>query len=163
VVNNLLLPMPQGTTQIDHVVVSNYGVFVIESKNISGTIYGSAEDKYWTVCRGPSKFRLYNPLRQNATHIRALAGATGLPVRFFHSLVFFWSDNCRFKTPIPSNVLQTGLCGYIKSHRRFLLSSEDVRMAIHAIEETKLATTRANAEAHIASLNKMICDLDSRV
>ncbi len=154
VINDILLPIPDGTAQIDHVIVSNYGIFVVESKNISGSIYGSAEDKDWTVCRGKSKFPLHNPLWQNAGHVRALAAVTRLPENLFHSLIFFWSDDCRFKTPMPENVLQMGLCDYITSKRRYLLSDSDVRMAIRTIEATRLKTTKANMDAHVANLKR---------
>jgi len=154
VINDILLPTPKGTAQIDHMIVSNYGIFVIESKNISGSIYGSADDKEWTVCRGKSKFQFFNPLWQNAGHIRALAGVTRLPEGLFHSLIFFWSDDCQFKTPMPENVLQMGLCDYITSKRRYLLSNSDVRMAIRTINATRLKTTKKNMDAHVASLKR---------
>ncbi|HZL46922.1 MAG TPA: nuclease-related domain-containing protein [Opitutaceae bacterium] len=48
VLSNVTLPTPGGTTQIDHVVVSQYGVHVIESKNIKGSIYGAPDQERWT-------------------------------------------------------------------------------------------------------------------
>lgn len=55
-----------GTTQIDHVVVSRYGVFVVETKNMKGWIFGGEHDSEWTqkIHGGHSK-RFQNPLRQN--------------------------------------------------------------------------------------------------
>jgi mRNA-degrading endonuclease RelE of RelBE toxin-antitoxin system len=58
-----------GYSQIDHVVISPYGIFVIETKNYSGEIKGSRNEKFWTVNR---RFKLYNPLFQNFGHIKAL-------------------------------------------------------------------------------------------
>lgn len=58
-----------GYSQIDHVVVTTYGIFVIETKNYSGEIKGSKHDKQWSVS---NRFRMYNPLRQNYGHIKAL-------------------------------------------------------------------------------------------
>jgi len=46
--NNVTLEITQGTTQIDHIIISPYGVFVIETKNKSGWIYGSERQKNWT-------------------------------------------------------------------------------------------------------------------
>jgi hypothetical protein len=48
VLNNLLIKVGSKTVQIDHVVVSNYGIFVIETKNYQGWIYGKEYDEYWT-------------------------------------------------------------------------------------------------------------------
>lgn len=82
VINDLLLRRKNGrTTQIDHVVVSPYGVFVIETKNISGYIYGSEYSKTWTRhWRGFAKGGHYtsnelsfdNPVLQNGAHVKAL-------------------------------------------------------------------------------------------
>lgn len=48
VINDIVLPTPYGSSQIDHVVVSPYGLFVIETKNYMGWIYGSEFGEYWT-------------------------------------------------------------------------------------------------------------------
>lgn len=49
VINNLLLQTSSGgTTQIDHVVISEYGIFVIETKFYKGWIYGGENSEYWT-------------------------------------------------------------------------------------------------------------------
>lgn len=154
---DVLLPKNDGTTtQIDHIVVSNFGIFVIESKNISGSIYGAEYDKYWTICRGPSKYPLYNPLRQNAGHIKALAATTQLPEKYFHSIVFFCSEDCHFKTPMPENVRKSGLLDYILSKQRFLLSQGDVRAAIRAIKASRIASTRENQDAHVANVKRLL-------
>jgi hypothetical protein len=82
-----------GYSQIDHVVISPYGIFVIETKNYNGEIKGSREDKQWTVS---NRFKMYNPLKQNYGHIRALEAllATYSSLRFI-SLVSF-TMRCRF-------------------------------------------------------------------
>lgn len=60
------------TTQIDHIVVSNYGIFVIETKNYKGWIIGNEFDDYWTQIIFKRKEKLYNPIKQNFGHIQAL-------------------------------------------------------------------------------------------
>lgn len=82
VINDLLLQKMNGrTTQIDHVVVSPYGIFVIETKNISGYIYGSEYSKTWTrhwqgFARGgyytSNELSFDNPVLQNGAHVKAL-------------------------------------------------------------------------------------------
>lgn len=74
VLNNLLLLSTGNTknTQIDHVVVSNYGVFCIETKNYEGWIFGNARQEYWTKVMYKKKYRFYNPLRQNYAHCKAI-------------------------------------------------------------------------------------------
>lgn len=78
VINNVLLEKPFAyedeipTVQIDHIVVSIYGVFSIETKNYSGSIYGSEDAKVWTVFVGGKKYQMQNPLRQNHAHTKTL-------------------------------------------------------------------------------------------
>lgn len=74
VLNDLLLPSNGrlDTTQIDHVVVSNYGIFCIETKAYQGWIFGEANQEYWTQVIYRHKERFYNPLRQNYAHVKAV-------------------------------------------------------------------------------------------
>ncbi|WP_062306112.1 nuclease-related domain-containing protein [Alicyclobacillus sendaiensis] len=77
VLHNLLVSREDGKrTQIDHVVVSPYGIFVIETKNYQGVIVGKDEWKEWTqVLNRRTKHRFLSPVVQNEGHIRALAQA----------------------------------------------------------------------------------------
>lgn len=47
-IRNVTLPTEDGTTQIDHLIVSPYGVFMVETKNIRGWIFGGERQRYWT-------------------------------------------------------------------------------------------------------------------
>lgn len=74
VLDDLLLPSNGNLnmTQLDHVVVSNYGIFCIETKSYKGWIFGNANDKYWTQVIYKHKEKFYNPLRQNYAHTKAI-------------------------------------------------------------------------------------------
>ena len=72
VINNLVLRLENGkTTQIDHVLINRNGIFVIETKNYSGRIYGDEGRLEWTqvLNYGKTKNKLYNPIKQNKSHI----------------------------------------------------------------------------------------------
>ncbi|MDE5574802.1 MAG: NERD domain-containing protein [Bacteroidales bacterium] len=74
VFNNVLLNNPLGgTTQIDHIVVSRFGVFVIETKNFRGKVYGSESAQCWEEYFRGKGYEFYNPVRQNNTHIAVLS------------------------------------------------------------------------------------------
>jgi restriction system protein len=88
-VHNLIVPSIDGTTQIDHVIVSVYGIFVIETKNMEGWIFGSPHQKTWTQSLFGKKFQFQNPLRQNYRHTRCLAEFLGLDHDLLRSVVFF--------------------------------------------------------------------------
>lgn len=81
--NNVLLPSRGRTAEIDHILISPAGVFVIETKDMGGWIFASPGQKWWTqsfkagwrsrLMRTKSKrFSFYNPLLQNQGHTRAL-------------------------------------------------------------------------------------------
>ena len=73
VINDLLLRTSSGsTTQIDHVVISQYGIFVIETKFYKGWIYGGENSEFWTQNIYGNKYTLRNPILQNAGHVRGL-------------------------------------------------------------------------------------------
>ena len=64
-IKDVTLPNEDGTTQIDHIIVSRYGVFVIETKNMKGWIFGSANQKTWTQKIYKHTHKFQNPLHQN--------------------------------------------------------------------------------------------------
>lgn len=72
VFNDIMLPSKNTTTQIDHVVVSPYGIFIIETKNYKGWIFGSERSRQWMQVIFNEKHRFLNPIIQNIAHIAAL-------------------------------------------------------------------------------------------
>ncbi len=71
VINNYIIEVDGKSSQIDHIVINSRGIFVVETKNYSGNIYGSDEQYEWTQVfnYGKVKNKFYNPVKQNATHI----------------------------------------------------------------------------------------------
>jgi len=80
-IKNVTLPIENGTTQIDHIIISVYGVFVVETKNMKGWIFGSPNQPMWTqkIYKHSNKFQ--NPLHQNYKHVKALEQLLGLKGR----------------------------------------------------------------------------------
>lgn len=72
VINDVYIRSGGRSVQIDHVVISRYGVFVIETKNYKGWVYGSENAEHWTQNIYGYKYQLYNPVRQNASHVGAI-------------------------------------------------------------------------------------------
>lgn len=83
VIDNVILPSNGNTshTQIDHIVVSQFGVFCLETKSHKGWIFGSSDRKYWTQVLYRDKYKIYNPLWQNFAHTKALESLLGLNLR----------------------------------------------------------------------------------
>lgn len=149
--NNVTIPTRNGTTQIDHVVVSKFGLFVVEAKNMKGWIFGDEKSPQWTQSIYGRKFRFQNPLHQNYRHVRALTEFLGIDEARVHSVVMFWGD-AQFKTPMPPNVLTSGYTSHIRSRQRVVFSAEEVSRLIAAIQSGSLPKTRATRDEHIASL-----------
>lgn len=78
VLHDILIPSQNGkTTQVDHIVLSKAGIFVIETKNYQGWIYGSERSKKWTQVIYKRKQTFHNPLHQNYGHIKAIETIIG--------------------------------------------------------------------------------------
>ncbi|WP_077619769.1 nuclease-related domain-containing protein [Bacillus sinesaloumensis] len=98
--SDLLVKNPKaksGYSQIDHVVLTPYGIFVIETKNYQGTIYGGNDQKTWLV---NGKFKMMNPFVQNYGHIKAL---TALLDKKYHDLfisMVSFTKRCTFKVDL---------------------------------------------------------------
>ena len=151
--NDVTLSTPDGTTQIDHILVSRYGVFVIEAKNLDGWIFGSENNAQWTQNLYGKKYRFQNPLRQNYRHTKALSEFLSLPHEKFHSVVMFWGD-CEFKTPLPPNVLHKGYTHYIQNKVDILLTDEEVTQIVEALQTGRLPKNWKTRQEHIASLQE---------
>ena len=148
--NNITLPLVNGgSTQIDHVIVSVYGIFVIETKNYKGWIYGSEKQRQWTQAfPNGSKYKFQNPLRQNYLHIKTLADLLGLEPRYFHSMIAFIGE-CELKTrdELPEHVLTSGMASYVKKKQDKLLTDEEVSAIIEQIESNRFSKSwRTNRE-----------------
>ena len=96
---NIYIPNgKEQTTEIDLVYLHETGIYVIESKNYSGWIFGDEKSHKWTqTFPNGQKFPFYNPIKQNQGHIKALK--TLLPsieTAQFTSVIVF-SERCELK------------------------------------------------------------------
>ncbi|MDX7831626.1 nuclease-related domain-containing protein [Aeromonas dhakensis] len=148
---DVTLPTPQGTTQIDHVLVSRFGVFVIETKNIKGWIFGNPAHKSWTQQIYRRRHCFQNPLRQNYLHVMTLRSLLGLADHQLHSVIFFIGD-CTFKTPVPDNVMNRGLIRYVKGMTTPVLAESEVARVVDTIEQGRLAANWQTHRQHVAQL-----------
>src|ERR1035441_2765606 len=87
--NNVTLPTERGTTQIDHILVTENGLFIIETKHYRGWILGRPSDDYWTQVIYQTKNRFRNPLKQNYGHVKSVQSLFKLPESAFISVVVF--------------------------------------------------------------------------
>jgi hypothetical protein len=153
-IKDVTLATDDGTTQIDHIIISRYGVFVIETKNMKGWIFGSANQRTWTqkIYKHTTKFQ--NPLHQNYKHVKTLEALLDIPAAAIRSLVVF-VGNSTFKTDMPDNVTYAG--GYIrhiKSRREVVLSQADVERVTAQIEQLRLQRGLTTNRQHVRHLRQ---------
>ena len=94
---NVYVPKENGeTSEIDLVYITKKGIFVFESKNYSGWIFGDDDGAYWTASLpNGQKNRFYNPIRQNRSHLKWLSRYLEGGVPLFSIIVF--SERCELK------------------------------------------------------------------
>ena len=155
ILNDVYLPLPDGTTtQIDHIVVSQYGIFVVETKTYSGWIFGDGKSREWTQSIYRKKSRFQNPMRQNYRHICALAGNLGIDKSYFTGVVAF-TGGCTFKTDMPDGVVYSRrAAAYIRSHNTPKIKVKQLDELASAIAEWQGTLTEKQIDRHVANLKK---------
>ena len=153
--NNVTLRLDNGTTQIDHVLVSRFGVFVIETKHYKGWIFGDDKSREWTQVIWGRKYRFQNPLHQNYKHLKAVQDLLDfLPSEQVFGLVVFTGD-AEFKTNQPKNVYSlSSLLSYLRGLDQELLTENRLQFCVGRLECLRLALTRETDVEHRINLAK---------
>ncbi len=147
--NDITLPTKDGTTQIDHIIVSEYGIFVIETKNYKGWIFGSENQASWTQKIFDKTYKFQNPLRQNYKHIKTVQNLLEIDADKIFSVIVFTGDS-EFKTDMPENVIHgIKYINYIKSKRKKIIPKYKVARYISKIESTQLKPSLKTKREHI--------------
>lgn len=121
ILRNAYIPKSNGkTTEIDLLYITQKGVFVLESKNYSGWIFGNENDKQWTATfPNGERRRFYNPVRQNQNHIKWLKRYIGANFPCYSVIVF--SERCELKRIMVT----TPGVGVVKRDRLFSLIGDN--------------------------------------
>ena len=153
--HNVTLPTRDGSTQIDHVLFSPYGVFVLETKNFKGWIFGGERQAQWTQQIFKQRTRFQNPLRQNYKHTRTLQELLDLPAEHVHSVIAFVGD-CEFKTEMPPHVTRgSGFVAYIQSFQQTVWDPAQMQAALDRLERLRLAPGRTTQTRHVAHVQEI--------
>lgn len=96
---NLYVPKQDGaTTEVDLIMLSETGIYVFESKNYSGWIFGVEKNKNWTqTLQNKQKNRFFNPIWQNKGHISALKSTVEIDKEDFYKSYIVFSERCTLK------------------------------------------------------------------
>jgi len=150
---NITIGDDSDTTQIDHIILSVYGIFIIETKNYSGWIYGSEKSKVWTQKFYKKKYKFQNPLHQNYKHVKEIEKILNIKDNIYSIVVF--AGNATFKTTMPDNVIQTPqLLQHIKNFRKKVFTEEKVFKMKEKIKNSALPKNWKTHKKHVSNLKK---------
>lgn len=169
VFNDVMLNINGKTSQIDHLVVSNYGLFVIETKNYKGWIVGDERSEYWTQVIYKHKEKLYNPIKQNYGHVQALKRILDdypdIPI--IPIVVFSINANLKVKISSSEVVYSVNLLKTIKKYNLEVVS-DGVKEAIFSriaslniddkeLKKQHVSVIHKNKQEKGQKINKDIC------
>jgi hypothetical protein len=152
--NSITMPTGDGTTQIDHILISRFGVFVVETKHFTGWIFGNASSRKWTQVVFYKKNRFQNPLHQNYKHVMTVRDMLDfLPSEDVHSVVVF-TGNAQFKTSRPEGVFRLDeLVSHIQSFREERISENRMQFCVGRLETRRRMISGRTDVEHLAYLD----------
>ncbi len=165
VIDNVIIPdqYNKHTTQIDHIVVSPFGVFVIETKNYSGWIFGSEDSKRWKQTFKTESHYLYNPIKQNWGHTFALAEHLKLSINVFKPIVVFTSKCELNLKEIRTPVIYTSqLKGLILNYKQEIIPRNDVALIYQQIYNINLIGDEFEQQ-HIQSIGERLSEKETAI
>lgn len=147
--NNVTLTTEGGTTQIDHILIADTGIFVIETKHYRGWIYGGPHQNQWTQTIFKNKSRFQNPIRQNYGHLKTVQSLFTLPDDNFFTVVVFTGD-AEFKTDLGSDVIKLNqLTTWLTSERPVIFDERKMTYIVGRIEMKRLRHSLETDEYHL--------------
>lgn len=173
IIDDVILPTEHGTTQIDHVVVSKYGIIAIETKNYRGEIYGDDNRKEWTqmikTYTYVTKNHFYNPVKQSIGHAiqikNMMANYPHVPVT--PVVVFAGSAVLKGVNSRHAVIYDYELLDFINQRRSVYLTDSDVsevlqlfqrrNMRILVDDRTHVKNLKQAAKQTQATINAGIC------
>ena len=153
--NNVTLPDGDGTTQIDHVLVSRYGIFVLEVKHYTGWLFANPTAASWTQVIYGKHYKFQSPTRQNYKHVKAIQHLLDfVPADDIHSVVVF-SGDATFKTPrLEGGVVRTERVSHVQGVSAEVLSANRMQFCVGRIECVRKAPTQQTDAEHVAHLQR---------
>lgn len=153
--SDVMIKSQNGTSQIDHILIGKKGIFVIETKDYSGLIYGDEYSKYWTQIINRNSNQFYNPIRQNYGHVKSLERCIKRN-DIFISVVVFTNKSKLKKVKIDTPVIQLNkLKRFIKRYKSDIrLSKNEIDEIYDLIRKSNIDSSRARKK-HVKRINKI--------
>jgi len=163
VINNLMINVNGKTVQIDHLIISNFGIFVIETKNYKGFITGNKYNDYWTQTIYKYKEKFYNPIKQNYGHIQALKTI----LKEFQNIIYYpivvFTMEADLKITAGTDVVyDTHLIETIKKYQKENIS-DVTRDKIYTYLNTQNVTDKNSKKEHIQNIQEKKIDIENKI
>lgn len=160
--NDVYIQINDRSTQIDHVIISPYGVFVIETKNYTGWIFGSEHAEFWTKNMYGNKYQFQNPLKQNYFHVKALESLFGIPKNKFIPIVVFL-EGATLKCETKGIVIYSNqLKDIIYSYTTPTINSLDIQKLTEKLSHSRLVTKEIKKE-HKQKISQIITNKNTMI
>ncbi len=164
--NDVMFKNGEYSTQIDHIVISTHGIFVIETKNYKGWIFGNSNKDKWVQNIWGNKYSLYNPIMQNQNHIKFL-------LRKFECLrekteyiypviVFLSASKLQLSGDCDCVLWRSELNGYIKSCRQEVLTINECKNIAERLSEENIADKKER-EIHNIKARKAVASHEYKI
>lgn len=169
VLDDVVLTTNTGTTQIDHIVVSKYGVFAIETKNYRGEIYGedgrqewtqiittdvNYRRKWWKTYTYVTKNHFYNPVKQSLAHVYAIKNdlvewpyLKVIPIVVFAGNAILNNVQSSYHVIYDDNLLWT-----IQNYRSVCIPDNEVQKVIYRLTK-KNVREKVDNRTHVSNIN----------
>ncbi len=148
VLNDVMVKTPAGTSQIDHIVVSEYGIFVIETKYYKGIITGSMTSEYWVKNVYGHKYQFRNPVLQNEGHVRAINRVLSDLGTFKTIPLVVFSNQATLKVNAPSYMVThwINVNPLIKMYAEPVIPTAQVNLIINRLKASNIVEHKARKE-----------------
>ena len=159
VLNDIMVKSNEDTHQIDHIVVSKFGIFVIEMKNYYGVITGDEYKDKWIQYLGKNKYYFNNPIHQNYGHVKALEEVLGLEKNKFISIVCI-SNQAKVKVK-AKNVTQIDLINDLIASYKEEILNEDLTQIKQKIEKKNIID-KSIRRNHVKNIKNNLKDIEDK-
>lgn len=160
--NDIYIQVNGKSVQIDHVIISPYGIFVIETKNYTGWIFGSDHSEFWTKNMYGNKYQFQNPLKQNYSHVKALESLFCIPENKFIPIVVFLKGatlKCNTKGIV---IYSNQLIDFIYRYTTPVISTVDVQKFTEKLSRLSLVTKETKNE-HKQKIRQIITNKNAMI
>lgn len=179
ILNDLVFRTEKGTTQIDHLVVSKYGIFTIETKNYRGEIYGDDNRKEWTqlivtevtyakkwwkTYTYVTKNRFYNPVKQSVGHaFRIKELLSVFPHVKIVPIVVFTGDAILSYVESKNHVVyEENLLDVIDGYKTTYLTDNDVQAVLAILTGNSIRETVSDRQ-HVKNLRTAAREVNATI